>query len=877
MSDFAHDWTDQKIDELRGRFRAAYMQAASEMQEKISEHLADFDAENKDWKAKLSSGEVSKSEYKAWLESQARRKDFLIDMADTLAKDAANVNMLVADYINDTVPEVYAENANFAAYGIDSSLHANTHAFDLYDISTVRRMIAIGETAKDANGMPLILPKAKPDKKKSEKWNHQKFVAALTQSILQGESIPNTAKRLAGVLGMDERAMVKAARTAMTGAENAGRIDSYQRAKKIGIDLEQEWLATLDLRTRMTHRELDGQHVPVGENFHVKSQGHDIAFPGDPTADPSEVWNCFIGETKICANSQIEKSYCHEYKGELVTIDTATGIHFTCTPNHPILTSSGWVPAKSLHDGDNLLVTGVRDVKVSRGNPNVDHVFPSMKALHELLCVLSSKRAAGLSVNFHGDVAASNVEVVAKESFLRLGINTSRFKRIIELALKGTNPLYLGKRPSMEGILRVPLSASRVMRRLRVCASLLWGHGLHADIHGLRASARLDSSFTEYAIDNLPAETMVRSELLSGLSGQVLSDEVIGVKVSYTRGTQVYNLQTGNGYYFANQSDNGNFIIAKNCRCTLVAWFPEDGEESMADRWSRLPEGMTYEQWKGLKEDEEGKGIKNDGNPTDLGGVVRGKPMSFDEADKLKGNPNYNMAQEPYHKFKKAEKTYWDMYNKAFDTGKFDKKQLDTARNAMVQAKKEYEKARKQQLHYRDNCQTCVVANEARRRGYDVQATPNLPKSVNSQLSYDTALAWIDPKTGKKPVLTSYDGKGKPDALGRPIPTYKRYIEWLESDGVVVEGERYTIELSWKKGSGGHIVCLERVKGELRMYDPQSGKKYFGTDVHEYLKKAKMKRTSYGESYACAPELLMVSGMQFNKTICDQILIGGAK
>jgi hypothetical protein len=94
---------------------------------------------------------------------------------------------------------------------------------------------------------------------------------------------------------------------------------------------------------------------------------------------------------------------------------------------------------------------------------------------------------------------------------------------------------------------------------------------------------------------------MVRSELLSRLSSQVFVDKIINVEVSSTRGTQVYNLQTDSGYYFANEQNNGKFIIAKNCRCTLIAWFPEDGEESMDDRWSDLPAGMTYEQWKASK------------------------------------------------------------------------------------------------------------------------------------------------------------------------------------------------------------------------------------------------------------------------------------
>ena len=40
-----------------------------------------------------------------------------------------------------------------------------------------------------------------------------------------------------------------------------------------------------------------------------------------------------------------------------------------------------------------------------------------------------------------------------------------------------------------------------------------------------------------------------------------------------------------------------------NCRCTLVAAL-EGVEDSARERFSRLPKGMTYEQWKGLKQAE---------------------------------------------------------------------------------------------------------------------------------------------------------------------------------------------------------------------------------------------------------------------------------
>ena len=85
-------------------------------------------------------------------------------------------------------------------------------------------------------------------------------------------------------------AAVRYARTAATGAQNAGRVDSYERAQKMGIELEQEWLATLDNRTRDEHRDLDGQHVPVGEPFEV--DGEEIRYPGDPSAPGYLVWNC---------------------------------------------------------------------------------------------------------------------------------------------------------------------------------------------------------------------------------------------------------------------------------------------------------------------------------------------------------------------------------------------------------------------------------------------------------------------------------------------------------------------------------------------------------------------------------------------------------
>jgi len=95
------------------------------------------------------------------------------------------------------------------------------------------------------------------------------------------------AKRFQSVTNMTESAAMRNARTAVTGAENAGRIDSYIRAEKMGIKMKQMWIATLDSRTRDSHAMLDGEQREVGKKF---SNG--CRFPGDPSGPGEETYNC---------------------------------------------------------------------------------------------------------------------------------------------------------------------------------------------------------------------------------------------------------------------------------------------------------------------------------------------------------------------------------------------------------------------------------------------------------------------------------------------------------------------------------------------------------------------------------------------------------
>lgn len=85
----------------------------------------------------------------------------------------------------------------------------------------------------------------------------------------------------------------RAARTEGTAAAGRGQVSSYADAGAPG----KEWLAEDDTRTRLTHREADGQVVPIGANFVV--DGRAARWPGDPRLPIGERANCRCGTAPV--------------------------------------------------------------------------------------------------------------------------------------------------------------------------------------------------------------------------------------------------------------------------------------------------------------------------------------------------------------------------------------------------------------------------------------------------------------------------------------------------------------------------------------------------------------------------------------------------
>ena len=279
--DAAHLQTDKELAKLEKRIAKIYKEAADDLQSTIDDYFAKFAKRDEKQKARLEAGEITEQEYKQWRLAQMGRGERFKALQSRVAERYTEANETAVRYVNDATPGIYSLNRNYSAYTIEKV--AGNVGFDLWDERTVRRLIVDN---------PEVMPYYPPEKALKRgidlAYGKRQISASVTSSILQGKSIPGIAKDLQTRMSdMNKSSAVRTARTAVTGAQNAGRMDSYVAAEKMGIKLKKCWLATLDGRTRHSHAMLDGKVVDKDKKFE-----NGCMFPGDPNGPAYEVYNC---------------------------------------------------------------------------------------------------------------------------------------------------------------------------------------------------------------------------------------------------------------------------------------------------------------------------------------------------------------------------------------------------------------------------------------------------------------------------------------------------------------------------------------------------------------------------------------------------------
>ena len=263
----------------------------------------------------------------------------------------------------------------------------------------------------------------------------------------------------------------------------------------------------------------------------------------------------------------------------------------------------------------------------------------------------------------------------------------------------------------------------------------------------------------------------------------------------------------------AAQADKKNWrnnfaIYQNNLESLKVAIQRELKRQEDEAKKKATPPDTAMDDWH--KRTQEAESITKTENDTAIEkavGVEKGVEMTFDESNALRGNPNF---AEEFLDCPQKEATH--ILTKADGTKVYVKK------NPAYKKK------------YTVNCQSCVVAHELRRRGFDVQAIGKTKNSIPDILSHHTELAWLD-EDGNTPTSKSVGGVYTP---GDEDATAASVLANLNT--ATSATGRYHLKWTWGNMRSGHIITCERLaNGTLRVYDPQNGK--IIPDFAEYSKR----------------------------------------
>ena len=423
--------------------------------------------------------------------------------------------------------------------------------------------------------------------------NQQKLAKTMTNTIIRetakGKGYAYIAKRVADQTEASYKNSLRIARTEAGRVQTLATQKGYDDAVELGVtELQKRWVSSMDRRTRESHGIADGQTVNYDANFQVGS-----ATGSGPRnmGRAEEDINCFPADTLTQAGD-VDGAYKRYYSGDLIEIETGKGKKLSGTPNHPVLTTKGWVALGKLNKGDNLIsyeakvsdTTGTHDVEASIAE--IGEVFNSLAMTGDVM------RERSRTVDFHGDGSDGYVDIVSADGPLRVSGETSADKFVREFLLPSTDPRagsVVGDGTQSESGFGVnPPSGGSI-------------GGGHPDFtrrrSGLRSLDKIclaavtsnNSVLNEKPFDGLAGDSEPGSQSLLGLSGEIFIDDVVATRW-YSFSGHVYNLSTKTGAYVVGG------IIAHNCRCTTIAVVGEV-EPELRRIGGGITEYTTYGKW----------------------------------------------------------------------------------------------------------------------------------------------------------------------------------------------------------------------------------------------------------------------------------------
>ena len=246
--------------------------------------------------------------------------------------------------------------------------------------------------------------------------------------------------------------------------------------------------------------------------------------------------NCLPGSAMVLAPN-LHSTMTRHFHGELVVLRTADNQLFSCTPNHPILTDHGWVPAGALLEGAYVMRCLDAERMAAIIDPYHDHVPTAVEEIDRAFAVtlgVSTTRMPSAAEHFHGDGTVGHIDVVRSDGFAeRAGPEQRQQLAVVgsdvELPpLSSSRPLGLG----LEAIRSPTPGDIGVSRQVSTLAARQFGVS-HESGRGKRPQRQ--SSMRETAAHGGLSNANLDSDLFTGLAGQVepVQDSPIALRPAF--------------------------------------------------------------------------------------------------------------------------------------------------------------------------------------------------------------------------------------------------------------------------------------------------------------------------------------------------------
>lgn len=296
MAYYPDKLTDKELEALERRIAQVFHEAEKDLDKEVKEYFAKFKLRDKEMQALVDAGEMTAAEHQQWRLTQIGRGQRFEALRDKVAERYTQANEVANAYVNDMTPSIYSLNRNYEAYTIEKAV--GSCDFTLWDESTVRRLLV-----EEPDLMPYYPPSRALDRGIDLAYGKDQITKHVTSGIIRGLPPGKIATELmSSVTTMNRDSAVRAARTGVTAAQNAGRLDCYIAAENMGIQIKRKWMCTKDSRTRFDHGMADGQIV-VGTKEPFTVGGYKMMFPGDKSlgAPGYQIYNC------RCTTRTVEK------------------------------------------------------------------------------------------------------------------------------------------------------------------------------------------------------------------------------------------------------------------------------------------------------------------------------------------------------------------------------------------------------------------------------------------------------------------------------------------------------------------------------------------------------------------------------------------